>query len=108
MRNYSNEFKEEAVKLVLSSGKTIVSVSSELGVCSKTLGNWVRLYRGSKNSTILKSTPDLRDELLQLRRENKRLTMERDILKKAVGICMNELPSDTDASRSSRKKPPIL
>jgi len=91
-RSFTNEFREETVKLVLSSGKTYKQVGEELGVCYKTISNWVRLYKSKDGSKELAIKPSEREELIKLRRDIKRVEMERDILKKAVGICTNGLP----------------
>lgn len=44
-RKYSQEFKAEAVELVISSGRSVVQVAAEIGVNEGTLGNWVRLWK---------------------------------------------------------------
>ena len=65
-------------------------VARDLGLHETVLRRWMQRYGKRPNGTRL--TPDEHEELIRLRRENKRLTMERDILKKAVGIFTKELP----------------
>jgi len=91
-RIYSEEFKEQAVRLALSSDKTYRQIAEELGICSKTLGLWVKIYQDKEGSPDLAITSSERKELIQLRRDIKRVEMERDILKKAVRIFTKELP----------------
>jgi transposase len=50
-RRYSNDFKEEAVKLIMSSGKSLEQIASELGVSSKNLHNWRKDYKSKQLST---------------------------------------------------------
>lgn len=93
-RFYSEEFKEDAVKLFLSSGKTQKQIADELGVSDRTISNWVRKYR-SKNVTFSKegaAPVNDHQEVIRLRKELARIEMERDILKKALGIVSKVLP----------------
>jgi transposase len=86
-RSYDKEFKLSAVKLVLESEKSVESIASDLGVSSNTLFNWRRKYlEDAKNAFPGKGhlKPE-QDELRKKDREIARLTMERDILKKALG-----------------------
>jgi transposase len=81
---YTLEFKQDAVKLVLEKGYTILEASSSLGISLSALNRWIKAERvGSGGS---KSTLNLseHDELIQLRKENARLKQEREILKKAA------------------------
>ncbi|MBV6418893.1 MAG: hypothetical protein DAHOPDDO_02884 [Ignavibacteriaceae bacterium] len=86
-RSYDKEFKISAVKLVLESEKSVESIASELGVSSNRLFNWKRKYlEDAKNAFPGKGRMKPEDEELRKRdREIARLTMERDILKKALG-----------------------
>jgi len=90
-RIYPEEFKEQAVKLAITSGRTRKQIAEELGICYKTLSAWVRLYQ-DKNGTALVITAKEREELIKLKRDIKRVEMERDILKKAMYIFTKELP----------------
>ncbi len=88
-RKFSDEFKRDAVEIVRSSGKPIAEVARELGIYDSSLGNWVRqdeINRGEREG--LSSDESL--ELSELRRENARLRMERELLKRAVAFWVRE------------------
>ena len=92
-RAFSDEFKAETVRLVLESGKSIGAIARELDLAETALRRWVRqaeIDAGRGPAGAL--TTSERDELTQLRRENKRLRMERDILKKATAFFAKENP----------------
>jgi transposase len=82
---YPKEFRRDAAALVIDQHRTIADVAKELGLVGQTLGNWVRqecIDRGQREGT----TTEMREENTRLRREVKRLTMERDLLKKATAF----------------------
>ena len=88
-RKFSAEFKRDAVEIVRASGKPIAEVARELGIYDSTLGNWVKqdqVNRGEREGL----TTDERRELSELRRENTRLRMERELLKRAVAFWVRE------------------
>ena len=87
-RQYSPEFRREAVRLLRSSGKSSHQVGAELGVAQSVLSRWKRQADAAEGVGTL----DLRkeEELRQLRREVERLRMERDILKKATAFFAKE------------------
>jgi transposase len=89
--HYTTEFKESAVKLAIESDQPISVTADELGVNKNTLHTWISKYRGPWQQKA-GSTADehLYDELKRLRKENKRLTEERDILKKAAAYFAKE------------------
>jgi transposase len=89
-RKYTNEFKLDAVKLVESSGLSTAQVARDLGIGDTALHRWVKQFGQRADGT--RFTPEQQEELMRLRRENTLLRMERDILKKAIGICSQELP----------------
>ncbi len=81
-RKYSDEFKIEAVKLVTEQGLSIADAARDLGFNRAVLGRWKRTYeQGLLGDTVKRREAD---ELRRLQKENKRLRMERDILKKAT------------------------
>lgn len=86
-RSFDKEFKISAVKLVLESEKSVESIASDLGVSSNTLFNWKRKYlEDAKNAFPGKGKMKPEDEeLRRVKKELLRVTMERDILKKALG-----------------------
>ena len=81
-RAYSDEFKQEAIKLATEHGLTRKQVARDLGIDPQTLRSWVRAAEGAPAATSASDTA----ELTRLRRENDQLRLERDILKKALGI----------------------
>jgi transposase-like protein len=88
-RKFSDEFKRDAVEIVRSSDKSIAEVARELGIYDSSLGNWVRqdqIDRGEREGL----SSDEQQELAELRRENSRLRMERELLKRAVVFWVKE------------------
>ena len=85
-RQFSDEFKEGAVRLVLDEGKTVGAVARELDLTPSALGLWVQHARAERTKGKSGLTKDERDELTRLRKENRELRMERDILKKASAL----------------------
>lgn len=85
-RSYDREFKLSAVKLILESGNSVERIATELGVSSNTLFNWKRKYlEDAKNAFPGKGRIKPEDEeLRRVKKELLRVTMERDILKKAI------------------------
>jgi transposase len=92
---YSLEFKQDATKLVLSKGYSIPEAATNLGVSESALRKWIRVEKGgSPNTTNLSGSPlslSEHEELLRLRKENARLRMEREILKKASAFFAQEM-----------------
>ena len=87
-RSYDNEFKREAVRLVVEEGRKASEVELNLGITPTLVSRWVREMSEDPEYTFpgkgrLKA-PD--EEIRKLQRENERLRRERDILKKAVAI----------------------
>ena len=80
-KTYTKEFKEEAVSLVLDQGYSVTEAANSLGVTTKAIYNWKQKIEDQKSGKLL--SDDERTELIKLRKENKRLLMEREILKKA-------------------------
>ncbi len=89
---YTKEFKEAAVKLITEQGYQITEAARNLGVNANLLGRWKReMLTGQNGSSSSGNTSTLQSELNLLRRENKRLQMEREILKKAAAFFAKEL-----------------
>ena len=87
---YPKEFRTDAAALVIDQKRTVADVARELGLVEQTLGNWVRqerIDRGEREGT----TTEVREENARLKREVKRLTMERDLLKRSVAFWVKEL-----------------
>ena len=87
---YPKEFRRDVCALVLDQRRSVADVSSELGLVEQTVYNWVRQERVDRGEREGLSTEE-RDELTRLRREVKRLTMERDLLKRSVAFWVKEL-----------------
>ena len=86
-RKFSAEYKAEVVKLLSSSDKSIAAMSRELGIGETALRRWVEqaAIDGGGGGTGALTTTE-RGELTQLRRDVKRLTLEREFLKKATAF----------------------
>ena len=87
-KTYTREFKLEALHLVETSGKPIAQIERDLGLSKGLMHHWKRqLSRDGEGAFPGKGRLKVQDELIrQLRRDNKILRQERDILKKAVAI----------------------
>jgi len=81
---HTADFKREGVRLALSSGLSRKRVASDLGIGLSTLGKWISAYRTDEQPDL--PPTDLLKEVEQLRRENRILKEERDILKKATAF----------------------
>jgi len=90
-RTFTREFKAEAVKLVLEQGKKVSEVARDLGVTENSLRSWVSqaLVDAGKGRPGALTTAE-REELTRLRKENRVLLMEREILKKAPAFFAKE------------------
>lgn len=98
-REFSPEYKDEAVKLVINTGRPVAVVARELGVRESTLGRWVNLYRSRQDAGDGALSETERAELARLRKENSELKMDRAFLKKASLFFAQEA-SDTNEKRS--------
>ncbi len=88
-RQFTREFKVEAVKLTTEGGMTIAKVARDLDVGQNVLQRWKKQFTTDPIYAFPgqgRLKPD-DEELRQLRLENARLRQERDILKKAIAIC---------------------
>lgn len=90
-RNFTPEFKAEAVRICKVGDRTVGQVAKDLELTETSLREWVRranVDAGKGPPGAL--TTEEREELTRLRRENKRLQMEREILKKAAAFFAKE------------------
>ena len=90
--NYTKEFKQDAVKLVVEQRYSCPEVARRLGVAASNVTRWVRQYRQDQQylSDGGITRKDLEAENRKLKKENKRLQMEREILKKAAAFFAKE------------------
>ncbi len=87
-KRYTDEFKIEAVKQVTERGYSQREVAARLGVTSASLSAWVKKFGlGAKHAS---QVDDQQDEIRRLKAELKRVTEERDILKKATAYFAKE------------------
>jgi len=86
-RTHSNAFREEAVKQVRESGKSLSRMALELGVNYSTLRAWVKEAESPPGERVTESE---RAELRRLRSEVRELRLEREILKKATAFFAKE------------------
>ena len=93
-REFSPEFKRETVALLESSGRPLMQVATEVGISPSMLRNWRAVVRGgtarsraaTPSVSPMPSPADQSSEITRLKRELDRTRMERDVLKKAIGI----------------------
>ena len=85
-RKFTAEFQAGAVRLVLDEGKTVGAVARELDLTPSSLGKWVSQARADRSHGKTGLTTAEREELARLRKENRILQEERDILKKATAF----------------------
>ena len=88
-KQYSKEYKEEAVALVRDQGYSVPEASKSLGIASNMLYRWKAQIESQLEGKTL--TVDEREELKRLRKENKNLRMEKEILKKASAFFAKEM-----------------
>lgn len=87
-RSFTKEFKVEAVRLLTKEGGSVAQVARDLGIRDTMLGRWKQELAQSPAFAFPgkgQGKPE-EEELRRLRRDNERLRMERDILKKAAAI----------------------
>lgn len=86
--HHSDEFKKEAVRLIIQSGRKVKQIAAELGVNAWTVKGWVKKYdketRAELISQGLKMSPEEENRILK--KELADITEERDILKKAIAV----------------------
>ena len=90
-RAFTPEFKAGAVRLVLDEGQSVGQVARDLDLTASSLGNWVAKAKADTGKGPPGAvTSSEREELARLRSENRKLKMERDILKKAAAFFARE------------------
>ena len=90
-KRYDKQFKIAAAKLVTEQGYTPKQAAASLGVHTNTLQYWVRVY-GKAPQQQAETIDTLRLRVQQLEKQNQRLVMEKEILKKATAFFAQEQP----------------
>jgi transposase len=85
-RRFDDDFKAQAVRLVLDDGKTVGAVAHDLDLTETALREWVKRARADRTHGRTGLTTAEREELARLRKENRELRTEREILKKAAAF----------------------
>jgi transposase len=98
-KSYTPAYRRDAADLVIDTGRTIVSVASEIGVSEQLLGRWVAVRRSGRADPPPALDFNERAELERLRAENAELRMDREFLKKAAAFFVAE--STSSPSRRS-------
>lgn len=88
-KSYPQAFKDEAVLMVLDQGYSVADAAKSLGVGTSLLYKWKEKYKAQRQGIALEESE--RDELKRLRKENKELRMEKEILKKASAFFAKEM-----------------
>ena len=91
-RKFTREFKVSAVKLVGEQGYSVSEAAKSLGVDPATIRFWVKKFPAEATAGGASGEGSLKAELRRLREENKRLLLEREILKKATAFFAKEQP----------------
>lgn len=85
-REYSEEFKKDAVKQVVENGYGVMETAQRLGMHHDSLRNWIKKYKSPQAEKEAKKIEDATAEIKRLQKELKRVTEERDIF-----LCLHSL-----------------
>ena len=89
-KKFSPGFREQVVRAVIDSSRTVASVAREFNVGPETLRSWVNAYRRAHPDVVPAVSEPERAELERLRKENRELKAEREFLGKAAGFFAKE------------------
>ncbi len=89
-RQFTDEFKASAVRLVLEEGKTVGAAAHDLDLTETALREWVKRAQADRTKGRTGLTAAEREELARLRKENRQLRLEREILKNAAAFFASE------------------
>mgnify|MGYP003858321587 CR=1 FL=1 len=89
-RQYTKEFREEAVRQVTDRGYTVTDVASRLGVSAQSLYKWVKAESPTKDEKLVVELQAIKREDLRLKAELRQAEEDRDILKKAAAYFAKE------------------
>lgn len=98
-KSYTPRYRQDAARLVIDTGRTVVAVSREIGVGEQLLGRWVAIERSRMDDPPEAMDVNERAELVRLRREVAELRMDREFLKKAAAFFVTENSSPSGRSR---------
>ena len=104
-RQFSEEFRAQAVRLVLDEGKTVGAVARELDLTASALRQWVERARADRTGGKTGLTTAEREELARLRKENRELRTEREISKSESRACGPDLSRARDTTEPSTSSP---
>ena len=85
-RQFDDDFKAQAVRLVLDDGKTVAAVARDLDLTESAVREWVKRAQADRTHGRTGLTTAEREELARLRKENRELRVDREILKKAAAF----------------------
>ena len=83
-RSFTPEYRQAAVDFVIDDGRTIVDVAKNIGCSAGALGRWVKLEREKQEKSPKPLTENERQELNELRQENRELKMQLEFAKKVA------------------------
>lgn len=89
-QEYTTEFKERTIKMVIGSDKSTAQIAKDLGLKSSTLYSWMNKAKSDKTEDNGKNNEQLFDELKRLKKELAEVKEQRDILKKATAYFAKE------------------
>jgi transposase len=89
-RRFDDDFKAQAVRLILDEGKSVGAVARDLDLTETALREWVKRARADRTKGRTGLTTAEREELARLRKENRQLRLEREILKNAAACFAKE------------------
>jgi transposase len=89
-RQFTDDFKASAVRLVLDEGKTVGAAARDLDLTETALRAWVKRAQADRTKGRTGLTTTEREELARLRKENRQLRLEREILKNAAAFFASE------------------
>lgn len=89
-KKYTSEFREQAARLVIETGRPVAHVAAEIGVGEQLLGRWVRQAREMAEDSGGVLDADERAGLERLRKENSELRLDREFLKRAAAFFASE------------------
>jgi transposase len=106
-RRFTDEFKQQAVRLVLDEGKSVTAVARELDLVASALGQWVKHAQADRSKGRTGLTTAEREELVRLRKALRIAEEERDILKKATAFFAKPMRFAFIAAKKAEHSQPV-